>query len=162
ALLPATSTPEAAAQQRESIRLALVRAMQVLPARQRAALILHDVLDFPAAEVAEVLDTTVAAVNSALQRARATVARRDGPPEREGAEAEAIARFVQAWETGRFDELVAMLAEDASMDMPPWPYWLDGKDAVAACMQHELTWGGAPPRPGRYRVLTASVNGQPA
>lgn len=162
ALLPESRTPEARAQQRESIRLAFVRAMQSLPARQRAALILHDVLDFRAAEVAEILETTVAAVNSALQRARATVARPADPPGRERAEAEAVARFVQAWETGRFDALVAMLAEDAKMNMPPWPYWLDGKDAVAACMQHELTWGGAPPRPGRYRILTASLNGQPA
>ncbi len=169
ALLPVTADPEASLRLQESVRLALVRAMQVLPARQRAALILHDVLDFAVDEIAAMLETTTAAINSALQRARATLERtpisvpRDASArERRSAQnAEAIARFVHAWETGNMDGLVSMLTEDAVMNMPPWVYWLDGRDAVAATMTSSGTWQGVP-RPGHYRVVPTAVNGQPA
>jgi len=98
----------------ESVRLALIRAFQVLPPRQRAALILHDVLDWTAKEVAAMLETTVPAINSALQRARASIGRPDAPAPGSGSldkdKAEAVARFVRAWETGNFDQFVSMLA----------------------------------------------------
>jgi RNA polymerase sigma-70 factor (ECF subfamily) len=165
ALLPDSADPEAALLLRESIRLAFIRAMQVLPPRQRAALILHDVLDWSASDVARMLETTVPAINSALQRARGGLARsRAGAPrthDLEGKQAEAVSRFVRAWETGNLELLVSMLAEDAVMSMPPWVFWLDGREAVAAALRNPGTWDGEP-RPGRYRLLPVGMNGQPA
>jgi RNA polymerase sigma-70 factor (ECF subfamily) len=172
ALLPATSSPEETLRLHESVRLAFVRAMQVLPPRQRAALILHDVLDFAVSEVATMLETTVPAVNSALQRARASLERAPSDRDRETSaaaaheriearKAETVARFVRAWETGDFAELVSMLTEDAVLTMPPWVYWLAGRDAVAATMLSRGTWDGEP-RPGRYRIVPCAMNGQPA
>jgi RNA polymerase sigma-70 factor (ECF subfamily) len=166
ALLPESADPQAAAQLRESIRLAFIRAMQVLPPRQRAALILHDVLDRSVSEVAAMLETSDVAINSALQRGRATIARSSSTRVSDGDElaarhAEAIARFVHAWETGDFDGLVSMLAEEAVMSMPPWVYWLDGREAVAASLQSPATWGGQP-RVGVFRLITTAMNGQPA
>lgn len=160
ALLPAVPEPERVARLREGIRLAFVRVAQALPPRQRAALILHDVLDWSVAEVATILETTEPAINSALQRARATIAR---PPEQAGIaarHAEVADRFVRAWESGDFDDFVQLLATDAVMSMPPWEYWLDGKDAVVATMLSEGTWDGQP-RPGRYRIVAAPMNGDP-
>jgi RNA polymerase sigma-70 factor (ECF subfamily) len=174
ALLPATASPEETLRLHQSVRLAFVRAMQVLPPRQRAALILHEVLDFAVSDVATMLETTVPAIHSALQRARASLER--APSEREeetsatayerleqleARKAETVSRFVRAWETGDFRELVSMLMEDAVLTMPPWVYWLDGKGAIAATMQGPGTWEGAP-RPGRYRIAACGMNGQPA
>jgi len=170
ALLPATPSPEETLRLHESVRLAFVLAMQVLPPRQRAALILHEVLDFGVSDVATMLETTVPAINSALQRARASLQRpseRDGAPSAaahesmEARKAETVTRFVRAWETGDFAELVSMLTEDAVLTMPPWVYWLDGRDAVAATMLSPGTWDGEP-RPGRYRIVPCAMNGQPA
>jgi RNA polymerase sigma-70 factor (ECF subfamily) len=162
ALLPTVPGPEQAVRLREGIRLAFVRVVQVLPPRQRAALILHDVLDWSVVEVADMLETTEVAINSALQRARAAIAR----PRAESAasalaprHAEVVERFVRAWESGDFDDLVALLATDAVMSMPPWEYWLDGKDAVVATMQSTGTWDGVP-RPGRYKIVPAPMNGE--
>lgn len=164
ACLPPSQDPEEALRLREGIRLAFVRIVQMLPARQRAALILHDVLDWNVAEVAAILETTDAAVNSALQRARATIARphpREPNPAVERRQAEVVERYVRAWETGNFDGFVAMLTDDAVMNMPPWPYWLDGREAVIAVHHSPGTWGGSP-RPGRYRFVRSMMNGQPA
>jgi len=171
ALLPATASPEEALRLQESVRLAFVRAVQLLPPRQRAALILHDVLDFAVSDVATMLETTVPAIHSALQRARASIERAPGDCEKETSaaayerlearKAETVARFVRAWETGDFGELVSMLTEDAVLTMPPWVYWLDGRDAIAATMQSPGTWEGQP-RPGRYRIVPCGMNGQPA
>ena len=161
ALLPAVPGPEQVARLREGIRLAFVRVMQVLPPRQRAALILHDVLDWSVAEVAVILQTTEAAIHSALQRARASIGRPRGEsPALAARHAEAVERFVHAWESGDFDDFVKLLAADAVMSMPPWEYWLDGKDAVAATMRSSGTWEGEP-RPGRYRIVHAHMNGEP-
>jgi RNA polymerase sigma-70 factor (ECF subfamily) len=164
ALLPTVPGPEQATRLREGIRLAFVRVVQMLPPRQRAALILHDVLDWSVVEVAAMLETTEVAINSALQRARAAIAR----PRAESAasalaprHAEVVERFVRAWESGDFDDFVALLATDAVMSMPPWEYWLDGKDAVVATMQSTGTWDGVP-RPGRYKIVPAPMNGEPA
>lgn len=161
ALLPPVSGPEQIAQQREGIRLAFVRVVQLLPPRQRAALILHDVLDWGVAEVATILETTEAAINSALQRARATIARpNEERPALATRHAEIAERFVRAWESGDFDDFVELIANDAVMSMPPWEYWLDGKDAVVATMRSSGTWDGEP-RPGRYRIMLAPMNGEP-
>lgn len=173
-LLPASTSPEDTLRLHESVRLAFVRAAQLLPPRQRAALILHDVLDFAVDDVAAMLETTVPAINSALQRARATMGRAPDEPERdtsagassayervEARHAEMAARFAKAWETGDFGELVALLTKDAILTMPPWLYWLDGRDAIAATMLAPGTWDGEP-RPGRYRIVPCSMNGQPA
>ncbi len=160
-LLPHVHGPEERARLREGIRLAFVRAAQVLPPRQRAALILHDVLDWSVTEVAAILETTEAAINSALQRARAAIARpREEPPALAPRFAEVADRFVHAWESGDFDEFAKLLAADAVMNMPPWEYWLEGKDAVLETMRSPATWDGEP-RPGRYRIVHMPTNGDP-
>jgi RNA polymerase sigma-70 factor (ECF subfamily) len=115
---------------RESVRLAFVTALQHLPPRQRAVLILREVLRWQATEVAELLDTTVASVNSALQRARATLAERDltatdvGPVD--PAQEALLARYVDAFERYDITSLVALLHDDAVMSMPPYDFWLQG------------------------------------
>ncbi len=119
---------------RESIRLAFVAALQRLPPRQRAALLLTEVLGWSAAEVADGLDTTVAAVNSALQRARATLGARDvgEPPRAETSEADAalVERYVAAFERYDVDALTSLLHEDATFSMPPHTLWLQGPAAI--------------------------------
>jgi RNA polymerase sigma-70 factor, ECF subfamily len=134
-LLP-DGNPEELALARESIRLAFVAALQHLPARQRAVLILREVLRWQAAEVAELLDTTVASVNSALQRARATLAAADlddAAPSPVDAEQQALlARYVAAFESYDIESLVALLHEDATFSMPPYALWLRGPEQVAA------------------------------
>jgi RNA polymerase sigma-70 factor (ECF subfamily) len=122
--------PAEVAAERETIRLAFVTALQHLPARQRAVLILREVLRWQATEVAELLDSSVASVNSALQRARATLAARDldetdvrtGDAEQQ----ELLARYVDAFERYDIESLVALLHEDAVMSMPPYNFWLEG------------------------------------
>jgi RNA polymerase sigma-70 factor (ECF subfamily) len=114
---------------RQSIRLAFVAALQHLPPRQRAALLLTDVLGWSAAETAECLEMSVAAVNSALQRARATVAARHAGPEENAlsdAEASLLERYVDAFHRYDVDALVALLHEDATLSMPPYRLWLQG------------------------------------
>jgi RNA polymerase sigma-70 factor (ECF subfamily) len=136
-VLDVDGDPAEVAAARESIRLAFVAALQHLPAKQRSALILCDVLRWPAAEVAELLETSVASVNSALQRARATLEqRRDEPldprldPEHEAL----LARYVAAFERYDIPAVVALMREDAVMSMPPWDTWLVGRDDVGAFM----------------------------
>lgn len=135
ALPPAEqSDPEELAILRESVRLAFVAALQYLPPRQRAALLLTQVLGWSAAETAETLEMTVPAVNSALQRARATLAARNPAvapraltPEQEAM----LARFVAAFERYDVDALTALLREDVIMSMPPFDLWLRGRDQIA-------------------------------
>jgi RNA polymerase sigma-70 factor (ECF subfamily) len=129
------------------------------------------VLDFAVSDVATMLETTVPAINSALQRARASIeqAASDRGEETsataherlEARKAETVSRYVRAWETGDFGELVSMLTEDAVLTMPPWVYWLDGRASIVATMQSPGTWEGEP-RPGRYRIVPCGMNGQPA
>jgi RNA polymerase sigma-70 factor, ECF subfamily len=130
--------PAEIAVQRDSIRLAFVAALQHLPPRQRAVLILRDVLRWPAAEVAKLLDTTITSVHSALQRARATMGRRAPAPaeplERE--HRELLGRYVEAFERYDVAALVALLHEDATMSMPPFAFWLRGRDHIAAALAH--------------------------
>ncbi len=120
---------------RDSVRLALVAALQHLPARQRAALILHEVLRWEASEIAELLDTSVAAVNSSLQRARATLARRnvniaDRAAPLSDADRALLDRFVKAFERYDFNSLTTLIREDVSQSMPPFDMWLSGREDV--------------------------------
>jgi hypothetical protein len=131
ALLP----PDVRCEQTESLSLAFVTALQLLPPRQLAVLVLRDVLDFPAAEVAGMLDTTLDSVNSALKRARATLQRRrptpDAPAPGSPAEEAIVTKFVRAYESADLDALVALLTDDVFMSMPPIPFEYQGRDTVA-------------------------------
>ena len=157
------AAPGATYEQRESVELAFVAALQHLPANQRAVLILCEVLGFSAAEVAEVLDTTVAAVNSALQRARKAVDERL-PDQSQQATLRAlgderirtlVASYMQALERGDVEALVAMLSEEATWSMPPMPRWYRGEQAIAAFLAEY-------PCRERWRHVPTSANGQAA
>jgi RNA polymerase sigma-70 factor (ECF subfamily) len=129
-VLPESGDPAEVAASKESVRLAFVAALQYLPARQRAVLILREVLRWQAAEVAELLDTSVASVNSALQRARATMSARGGEPSPDvvsGDQRTLLARYVDAFERYDITSLVSLLHEDAVMTMPPYDFWLRGR-----------------------------------
>ena len=125
---------------RETLRLAFVAALQHLPPRQRAVLILREVLRWQATEVAELLDTTVASVNSALQRARATIADRDvtaddaRPEPLDDEQRELLDRYVEAFEEYDMDALAALLHEDATLSMPPFELWLQGAGEIRQWM----------------------------
>ena len=164
-LAEALAGPEARYEQRESIELAFIAALQHLPARQRAVLILCDVLGFSGAETADALETTPEAVYSALQRAHKSVDAR--LPERsqqatlralgdEGLR-EIVDAFVAAWERSDVDAVAAMLAQEAIIAMPPMPTWYHGRDAVAGFLRR------SPLAPGmRWRVMRTRASGQPA
>jgi RNA polymerase sigma-70 factor, ECF subfamily len=158
-------SPDARYEQRESVELAFIAALQHLPAQQRAVLILRDVLGFSGAEVAEALGTNPDAVYSALQRAHKTVEAR--LPERtqqatlrslgEDGLREVVQGYVDAWERGDVDALAALLAEDAVFAMPPEPTWFRGHGAIADFLR------ALPMREdNRWRVIPTSANGQPA
>ena len=157
--LPPAADPSEAAVLRQSTRLAFVAALQHLPPKQRAVLLLTQVLDWSAAEVAGALDTTVAAVNSALQRARATLADLDTAelvPALPEAQADLLARYVDAFERYDVEGLTALLCEDATLSMPPYTLWLQGRDAIAAW----LLGRGAGCRGSR--LVPTRANGAPA
>jgi RNA polymerase sigma-70 factor, ECF subfamily len=158
-----TAAPQARYEQREAVELAFIVALQHLPARQRAVLILRDVLGFSAKEAATILETTLASTNSLLQRARRTV--EDRVPETSqqatmrglGKEArDLVQQFLDAFDRGDIEAILAMLAEDATFEMPPYPSWCRGRAALAASW---LMPGGPPPR---LRHIETSANGQPA
>ncbi len=144
---------------RESVRLAFVAALQRLPARQRAVLILREVLRWRASEVAELLDTTVTSVNSALQRARATLAQAPSEPSGDELDDERralLARYVEAFESYDMDRLTALLAEDATWNMPPYALWLQTHaDIVGWCLGPGIGCRGS-------RLVPISANGMPA
>jgi RNA polymerase sigma-70 factor (ECF subfamily) len=160
-VVPAGEDPAEVAVARDTLRLAFVAALQHLPARQRAVLILCEVLRWKAAEVAELLETSVASVNSALQRARATLAAADGAtadPARLDADDRALlARYVEAFEAYDMDALTALIREDATQSMPPYDLWLRGRDDI-------LAWWFGPGIGCRGSRLVAarSANGAPA
>jgi RNA polymerase sigma-70 factor (ECF subfamily) len=145
---------------RETVRLAFVAALQQLPPRQRAVLILCEVLRWKAAEVAELLDTSVASVNSALQRARATLEAADaeaGLAELDEADSELLARYVEAFERYDMEALTSLIREDATQSMPPYDLWLRGRDDIFAW------WFGPGIGCRGSRVIpTVSANGSPA
>lgn len=164
-LADAPSSPEARYGQRESVALAFLVALQLLPPTQRAVLILRDVLGWSAHECAALLDSTVAAVNSALQRARESVesrahAARTNPSSVEDADTRALlARYVEAWERADITKLVALLHGDATLAMPPFSEWLHGPGSIGAAIDAMVfrTQG-----PGGIKMVETRANGAPA
>lgn len=156
--------PEARYEQTESISLAFVTALQVLPPRQLAVLILRDVLGFHADEVAEMMDSTIESINSALKRARAGLQRRhlpgtdrEPPPAANSrSEAAVVAKFVSAWESADLDALVTLLTDDVFISMPPMPFEYEGRDLVARFCVGIFGAGR------RFDLLPTRANGQPA
>jgi RNA polymerase sigma-70 factor (ECF subfamily) len=159
------AAPEARYEQRESVELAFVAALQLLPANQRAALILREVLGFSAQETADVLDTSVASINSALQRARATIEKK--LPEQSQQETlrslgdekvrEIVEQYADAWERNDVDTVVSLLAEDAAFTMPPMARWFAGRDGIRGFLEGYSMlpdWG--------WRAIQTTANGQPA
>jgi RNA polymerase sigma-70 factor, ECF subfamily len=164
-IAPAGDEPGAVVVARETIELAFLAAIQHLPPRQRAVLILRDVLGWSAKETALLLEASVGSVNSALQRARATL--RDRLPERRAEwapssgpseeERELLRRYVEAHERADADALAELLREDARLAMPPHPTWYSGREAIMTAMRQ-----GFDPDFGRLRTLVAAANMQPA
>ncbi|TVZ02313.1 sigma-70 family RNA polymerase sigma factor [Trebonia kvetii] len=156
--------PEARYEQAEAISLAFVTALQLLPPRQVAVLILRDVLGFHASEVAGMLEVTLESANSALKRARASLQRRQQtaagrqPPPAAGSPAEdaIVARFARAWESADLDALVALLTDDVFIAMPPEPFGYEGRDLVTRYCTRQFAAGR------RYGLVPVRANGQPA
>jgi RNA polymerase sigma-70 factor (TIGR02960 family) len=156
--------PHARYELREAVGLAFVTALQQLPPRQRAVLVLRDALGFSGAEVAGMLDTTEAAVKGALQRARATLEEHvpaseleDAPAPGSRRERELVGRFVAAYERGDVDAVVSLLTGDAWVRMPPQPYEYQGRTAIAALMRDRAILRGVP-----LTLVPTRANGQPA
>jgi RNA polymerase sigma-70 factor, ECF subfamily len=159
---PSDGDPAEVAASRETIRLAFVAALQHLPPRQRAALILCEVLHWKAAEVAELLETSAASVNSALQRARATLdatgpSSAEAPAPVDESQQELLERYVEAFERYDIDALTSLIHEDATQSMPPYDLWLSGRDDIFAW------WLGPGIACSGSRVIpTVAANGAPA
>jgi RNA polymerase sigma-70 factor, ECF subfamily len=154
--------PQARVVERDSVRLALIAAMQLLPPRQRAVLLLRDVLGFTAAEVAAQLDTSSTAVNSALQRARVALAESQprqqsvlAPDDRELRKT--VERYIRAFEAADVGTLVMLLTDDAALEMPPVPLWYSGRADYGRFIARVFAMRGA-----GWRMLPAAANGQPA
>jgi RNA polymerase sigma-70 factor, ECF subfamily len=155
------AAPEARYERREGVELAFIAALQHLSATQRAALILRDVLGFSAREAADVLETTVPSVNGALRRARKAVQERL-PDQTQQATLRGLGderirtlveRYINAWERGDVEAILAMLADDATFTMPPLPTWYRGRDAIAAFLERYALQD-------RWRLLSTRANGQ--
>jgi RNA polymerase sigma-70 factor (ECF subfamily) len=154
--------PEARYEMRETVGLAFVSGLQRMPPRQRAVLVLRDVLGYHAAEVSEMLETSEASVNSALQRARAALA---AAPERSGggavpdspAQRALLTRFADAFEAGDAEAVVELLSEDAWIRMPPEPHEYNGRPAIREFLESRPLW-----KPRRLRLVPTRANGQPA
>jgi RNA polymerase sigma-70 factor (ECF subfamily) len=161
AVAPAAAGPEARYEMREAVQLAFVAAVQHLPPRQRAVLLLRDVLGWSAAEAAQSLDASVASITSALQRAREALAAGDvsaDPREPDDAQRALLRRYVETWEAGDLDGLVALLKDDAVLSMPPFREWYAGRDAIRRFFARVLSLYGH----GAFRLLPTAANGQPA
>jgi RNA polymerase sigma-70 factor (ECF subfamily) len=159
-VIPAAADPAEQAVARESLRLAFIAALQHLPPKQRAVLILREVLRWEASEVAELLETTVASVNSALQRARASLDAKKLDPGAEtaldGDQEAFLARYVQAFEHYDMESLTSLIQEDAVQSMPPYALWLRGRDDI-------LSWWFGPGAGCRgSRLVPVEANGSPA
>jgi RNA polymerase sigma-70 factor, ECF subfamily len=163
---PQDENPEAKYSLKESVMLAFLASLHLLPPRQRAVLILCDVLDWPAAEVAEALGQTVPAVKSALHRARTTLTHHY-PEDQRRTNHEQIAdealqsrlnRYVNAWETADVGGLVALLKDDCTFSMPPIPSWYRGRENIAGLVRKTVFSGQAS---GRWRLVSTRANGQP-
>jgi RNA polymerase sigma-70 factor, ECF subfamily len=161
-VVPVDGDPAELTVARETVRLAFIAALQHLPPKQRAVLILCEVLRWKASEVAELLETSVASVNSALQRARATLDENDvnivdASPSVDEADADLLARYVEAFERYDMETLTSLIQEDATQSMPPYEMWLSGRDDI-------LKWWVGPGAACRgSRVIpTMAANGAPA
>ena len=164
-LAPASSNPEARYDAYESISLAFLVALQVLPPRQRAALILRDVLNWSMAEIADNLGTTVSSVTSLMHRARVTMEQRNntrrqdtirmGIPDDQTREL--LKRYVRAWESADIEAIISLLAEDATFPMPPSPFWIQGKPAIHTLIRGTILSGEAQ---DRWRLIDIRANGQ--
>ncbi len=161
-VIPSSADPAAIAELRDSIRLAFVSALQLLPPNQRAVLVLREVLAWSAADVADLLGTSVPSVNSALQRARATLAARRIDPDAAAAQdldedkRRLLARYVEAFESYDMDRLTALLTEEASWSMPPYELWLQTHDDIRAfCLGPGYACAGS-------RLVPVQANGSPA
>jgi len=156
--------PEARYETHETIQLAFIAAIQELPARQRAVLLLRDVVGWSASETATLLAASVASVNSALQRGRATLSqrvpsgRKTTPHALDDRQRKLLERYVQTWEASDLDGFVALLREDAVWSMPPWRQWYAGRTTIREFM----AWVWRPERGGRHRLLPTAANGRPA
>ncbi|MDQ4088922.1 MAG: RNA polymerase subunit sigma-70 [Actinomycetota bacterium] len=164
-IVPDEEQPEAQVVARETIELAFIVAVQLLPPTQRAALILRDVLGWSAKETAVLLDTTVAAANSALQRARATLKQhvpgpRSEPSERTAEERAVVRRYMDAHERCDFAALAELLRKDARLTMPPTPSWFEGRDAIVGLFASWLDLR-SPHYVGEVRRLAVAANRQP-
>jgi RNA polymerase sigma-70 factor (ECF subfamily) len=154
--------PAARYETRESVQLAFVALIQTLPPRQRAVVLLCDVLGWSANEVASLLGGSRASINSALQRARATLSRRYPEDRARGAsipdqaQRSLLERYVRAWEGGDLDGFVSLLKEDATYTMPPWPQWYQGRDSIRAFFSK--VWRAH----GSFRLVATGANRQPA
>ena len=165
-LAPEEANPEARFSRRESVTLAFMASLHLLPPRQRAVLILRDVLDWQASEVAELLGQTVPAVKSALHRARATLTQHYQAVRVEDMSAHGLDerrrrqldRYVQAWETADVDGLLALLKADATFSMPPIPVWYRGRDTIGRLVAATIFSG---PARGGWRLQPIRVSGQP-
>ncbi|HEY1350488.1 MAG TPA: sigma-70 family RNA polymerase sigma factor [Ktedonobacteraceae bacterium] len=162
----ATDNPETRYTRRETVSLAFLIALQLLPPRQRAVLILSDVLDWHASEVARLLDMSVSAVNSALHRARVTLARnyQATEPERTLVHADAatdalLKRYIYAWENDDIAGLVALLKEDATLNMPPYPSWYAGREAIGTLLAATALGTGIE---HLWRMYPTGANARPA
>ena len=156
--------PDARYEQHEAVQLAFVAAIQHLPARQRAVLLLRDVLGWSAADAAGLLDASVPSVNSGLQHARATLEKRlpndpsGAQPAPEEGQRALLERYVQTWESADLDGFIALLREDAILSMPPLLQWYVGSEAIRRFLTHAWSCGG----PGGFRFVPTAANGQPA
>jgi RNA polymerase sigma-70 factor (ECF subfamily) len=160
--LRGTGDPQDEVVRREEISLAFVAALQRLAPRQRAALLLHDVLGFTHAEVGEVLSVSTTAVNSLLSRARESVRATAGKPQPSITEPrvqQLLQRYVRAWQLADIDGFIKLVSEDVRFSMPPLTLWFEGRDAVAAFVENAIF---APARPHGVYLQAGSCNGQPA
>lgn len=165
--------PEARYSQRESISLAFLTALQILPARQRAVLILKDVMDWPAKDIAELLDATTSSVNSALHRARVTLSKsyhkqESQVPDPEDADEQTrqiLEKYMHAWQTADVNGLVTLLKDDATLSMPPSPSWYAGRESIRVFAGNTVFADDGMMFPGiargRWKLLPIRANGQP-
>jgi RNA polymerase sigma-70 factor (ECF subfamily) len=162
-IVDASPGPDARYETKETIELAFIAALQALPPRQRAALLLRDVLGFHAAEVADMLESSEEAVKGALKRARTTMHQRDqqrdpAPAADSPDEREVVRRFADRWVADDIDGLVALLTEHAWVTMPPSPLEYQGRQAIAGFLREIESWRGG----RRYRLIPTRANTQPA
>jgi RNA polymerase sigma-70 factor (ECF subfamily) len=166
-LAPTSSNPEARYDAYEGISLAFLVALQVLPSRQRSALIFKDVLDWTMPEIADALETTQSSVTSLLHRARATMKQRNFAARQDmyrmsipdNQTRNLLDRYVRAWESADIDGIVKLLTDDATFPMPPYPVWIQGKSLIQAFINRTSLSGEAQ---NRWKLIPIRANGQPA